>query len=240
MVPRRARPAATVPPALSPQPVLYRSSALAATCPELAFRRRPSARIAAAAAQADACRDKFKVAQELKSGCADQPGDSEAVRDSKKYRRRLLLNRHSAGASRLRKEAYVGALEKELADLEGVYEALKEKTMQSGALTDEVRSVMTSAEADDGQERLAVETLDDDDDAGKKDGPDLRSDSVESECVAKGEDAMMPTVEVPVLDAVSLPSASTSYLPSFQDPCPESAFELTFPLHGLDSPFADN
>jgi bZIP transcription factor len=252
MVPRRAR-AAAFPPNPTPlhaQPVLYRSSALAATCPELAFRRRTSARIAAAAAQADACRDKYKLAQEIKSGCADAPGDSAALRDSKKYRRRLLLNRHSAGASRLRKEAYVGALEKELAELESVYEDLKEKVLRGGAVPSDVRKAMVEAELEDGEERLVVEDVEEEEegdavecgDGGGETSVSRRFASgaggevvEEEEDPAEGEDSVLPSVGA----AVALPVAAPgNYLSSFHDD--GAAFDIPFPMNDdLDgmSPF---
>lgn len=128
--------AATSATTASPKAVLYKSSALAATAPGLAFRRRPSARIAAAAATADACREAFKAAQLAKAGCAaeDDVGISEETRNANKYLRRLLLNRHSASASRLRKEAYTAGLERELADLEVQYEELKKKVENGGGV----------------------------------------------------------------------------------------------------------
>lgn len=112
---------------LQVRPVLYKSSALEATAPGLAFRRHDSRRIAAAAAEADECREKFKAEQYAAAGIAEEDGDSEETACAKKYMRRLLLNRHSASASRLRKEAYCASLEKELATLEKEHVLLLEK-----------------------------------------------------------------------------------------------------------------
>lgn len=140
MIPRRmtrahshARPA---PPATrqrtaprGPLPVLYKSAALAATSPALSFRRRPSARIAAAAAAADACRERFKAEREAAAERVGAPraGEPAERASERQHRRRLLLNRCSASASRLRKEAYCSALEGQLAELEGMYNELVEK-----------------------------------------------------------------------------------------------------------------
>jgi hypothetical protein len=107
-----------------PRPVLYKSSALAATAPSLAFKRYDSTHIAAAAAEADEVREKFKSEQLEAAGVAEVEGESEEAACAKKYVRRLLLNRHSAAASRLRKEAYVSALEKQLSALENEYRNL--------------------------------------------------------------------------------------------------------------------
>jgi bZIP transcription factor len=111
----------------APRPVLYKSSALAATAPSLAFKRYDSTHIAAAAAEADEVREKFKSEQLEAAGVAEVEGESEEAACAKKYVRRLLLNRHSAAASRLRKEAYVSALEKQLSALENEYRALLEQ-----------------------------------------------------------------------------------------------------------------
>jgi bZIP transcription factor len=102
-----------------PLPVLYKSSALAAAAPSLAFKRyEHSECIAAAAAEADAVRDRFKAERFADAGVEEVEGEPEHVAEEKRYVRRLVLNRHSASASRLRKEAYISALEAQLAKLE--------------------------------------------------------------------------------------------------------------------------
>lgn len=110
-------------------PVVYHSSALTQMAPRLAFKKRDSSRVAAVAAAADACREKYKAEREAVAEAAGKgrEGDSEEVRDARKYERRLLLNRCSASASRLRKEAYCSGLEKALEKLERDYEGLKER-----------------------------------------------------------------------------------------------------------------
>lgn len=97
--------------------------------PRLAFKKRDSSRVAAVAAAADACREKYKAEREAVAEAAGKwrEGDSEEARDARKYERRLLLNRCSASASRLRKEAYCSGLEKALEKLERDYEGLKRR-----------------------------------------------------------------------------------------------------------------
>jgi bZIP transcription factor len=127
-----------------PLPVLYKSSALAAAAPSLAFRRyEKSQYIAAAAAEADAVRDRFKAERFADAGVEEVDGEPEHVAEEKRYVRRLVLNRHSASASRLRKEAYISALEAQLARLEEKVHLSPATRRSTGATTDE--DDMTSA-----------------------------------------------------------------------------------------------
>jgi hypothetical protein len=113
------------------RPVIYKSSALAAAAPALAgagaAAAYESACIAAAAATAEAVRERFKAGQGG-DGVPEVPGGGAGAveADAVRHKRRVALNRNSAASSRLRKEAYVGALEAQLANLERNYNALFE------------------------------------------------------------------------------------------------------------------
>lgn len=111
----------------SRSPVLYHSAILNKLSPRLAFKKRDSARVAAAAAAADVCRDKFKTERDAAAEMAGRPraGDTHAMTEERKAERRRLLNRSSACASRLRKEAYCSCLERELEKLESEFMALQ-------------------------------------------------------------------------------------------------------------------
>lgn len=113
------------PPRLRVNPVIYKSSALAATAPNLANKTYDSACIAAAAATAEEVRKRFKEGQVDAQGNAIPvvSGDGEAA-DAQRHKRRVALNRNSAASSRVRKEAYVSALEAQLANLERHYNTL--------------------------------------------------------------------------------------------------------------------
>lgn len=118
------RPAPPRPPALGAKPVIYKSSLLARTAPGLASAAASdSACVAAAAATAEAVRAQFKAQQERGDVPAAADGTGDAA-DAARHKRRVTLNRHSAASSRLRREAYVGALEQQLANLEKSYNAL--------------------------------------------------------------------------------------------------------------------
>ncbi|PXF40609.1 hypothetical protein BWQ96_09672 [Gracilariopsis chorda] len=70
--------------------------------------------------QAERVRDQFKADKESEILQArSEAGDSNA----EKYERRLRLNRHSAAASRIRRDAYTKALEAELIKMERSFRA---------------------------------------------------------------------------------------------------------------------
>ncbi|CDF36173.1 unnamed protein product [Chondrus crispus] len=120
-----------------PRHVIYKSTALQRAAPSLVAAASANAisatkAIQRAADEAEKVRDDFKL-----SKCGPEidlvDGDDEAT-NAKKYERRLLMNRHSAAASRVRREAYTKALEAQIVQLEGnmnsvvkAYEAEKEK-----------------------------------------------------------------------------------------------------------------
>lgn len=140
LAPVAAVPPAAVPPAApasadgSPprrqkaRPVIYKSSALQRSAPSLVASAAPatisnSHAIKRASAKAEAVRDEFKLAKcgpDIDVGDGD--GDDEAT-NAKKYERRLLMNRHSAAASRVRREAYTKALEAEVLEQEAMLAA---------------------------------------------------------------------------------------------------------------------
>lgn len=110
------------PPPLS-RPVVYRSSALGAVDGILEkggkgrFVRR-------AGGIAERVREMYKVSKGAE-GAEDQGEDGLSKGD--KYDRRLVLNRRSAAASRVRREAYMKALEAQLDELEACYDDVVER-----------------------------------------------------------------------------------------------------------------
>lgn len=105
------------------KPVIYKSTALNNTAPNLVAAADPvsmshSGAIQQANDEAERVRDQFKLEKcgpEIDVG----EGDDEAT-NAKKYERRLLMNRHSAAASRVRREAYTKALEASLVQHEAM------------------------------------------------------------------------------------------------------------------------
>lgn len=125
--PSRPADASSSPPRRSkPRHVIYKSSALQRAAPSLVAAAAPAAISATRAIQrasdeAEKVRDQFKLAKcgpEIDVG----DGDDEAT-NAKKYERRLLMNRHSAAASRVRREAYTKALEAQLVEQEAILNA---------------------------------------------------------------------------------------------------------------------
>lgn len=123
-----------------PRSVIYKSSALVRAAPAIA-NAATQAEIASTLAiqranqKAESVRDQFKqnkYGPEIDIG----DGDDEAT-NARKYERRLKMNRSSAAASRVRREAYTKSLENELVAMERQYrEAL--------ALIDQERQVIQS------------------------------------------------------------------------------------------------
>lgn len=105
------------------KPVIYKSSALNRAAPSLVAAADPTlinktVAIQQANAEAERIRDAFKLEKcgpEVDVG----EGDDETT-NAKKYERRLLMNRHSAAASRVRREAYTKALEAQLVQYEAM------------------------------------------------------------------------------------------------------------------------
>lgn len=90
----------------------------------------PADRVSAAQSiqNANAAAEHVRLA--FKAGRAAPPADADAhddVSNAKKYERRLKMNRQSAAASRVRREAYTKALEAELVKMETAYKSLAVK-----------------------------------------------------------------------------------------------------------------
>lgn len=105
---------------LSVQPVIYRSSKLQRSDPELvatadAESVSKSQGIQNANMRADAIRDSCRNPSPPNDAT---PLGNDEQSNAKKYERRLMMNRRSAAASRLRREAYTKALEVELLSAE--------------------------------------------------------------------------------------------------------------------------
>lgn len=104
-----------------PRPVIYKSTALLATDPKLAASGAPEIlsrcrSIRNANARAEAVRLEFKEKKQIDIGTPIDGNDNASK--EKKYDRRLKMNRQSAAASRVRREAYTKALEAELVAME--------------------------------------------------------------------------------------------------------------------------
>lgn len=121
------------------KPVIYKSTALAKTAPQLAASAtaadilRVSA-IAQAHEQAERVRESFKERRTKKmdevvpeSGATGKEEETGEKANAKKYERRLKMNRQSAAASRVRREAYIKALEAQLVRLEENQKILEEE-----------------------------------------------------------------------------------------------------------------
>lgn len=157
------------------KPVIYKSTALNNTAPNLVAAADPvsmtnSGAIQQANDQAERVRDQFKLEKcgpEIDVG----EGDDEAT-NAKKYERRLLMNRHSAAASRVRREAYTKALEASLVQHEAMLKQVnalleleKEKNtrlcavagLESQAEDDE--KVEDEEDMEDSQEQSDVEDM---------------------------------------------------------------------------------
>ena len=101
---------------LPAQPVIYRSSTLQRSDPELVATAgqesiSKSQGIQNANMRADAIRDSYRNPGPPNDAT---PLGNDEQSNAKKYERRLMMNRRSAAASRLRREAYTKALEVEL------------------------------------------------------------------------------------------------------------------------------
>eukprot|EP00177_Eucheuma_denticulatum_P007000 GFKZ01012732.1.p1 GENE.GFKZ01012732.1~~GFKZ01012732.1.p1 ORF type:complete len:298 (-),score=74.41 GFKZ01012732.1:706-1599(-) len=151
-----------------PKPVIYKSSALNRAAPSLVAAADP-ARINSTRAiqqaneEAERVRDAFKL-EKCGPDIDVGDGDDEST-NARKYERRLLMNRHSAAASRVRREAYTKALEAQLVQHEELlkritvmYEMEKEKNRRmmeeegDGAVEvveEEASAVGGDSEADD-------------------------------------------------------------------------------------------
>jgi hypothetical protein len=102
---------------LPPRRVIYRNAALTSTAPDLGATVHDSELIREAQRIAEEVRDKFKA---MKTSVEDMPtvtGEGESA-DAMRHKRRLQMNRRSAANSRLRRDAYVSALEKQLMKVE--------------------------------------------------------------------------------------------------------------------------
>lgn len=123
-----------------PKHVIYKSSALNRAAPSLVAAAGPTLinstlAIQEANAEAERVRDAFKL-EKCGPDIDVGDGDDEAT-NAKKYERRLLMNRHSAAASRVRREAYTKALEAQLVQHEAMLKQInalleeeREKTKQ--------------------------------------------------------------------------------------------------------------
>lgn len=131
--PPAAPPSAAVPrlapaPAIVKRAVVYKSSALARAAPHLSSASVSNcAAISAAHATAEGVREAFKAEQDAAAVPAAAAGDNDDRANAIRHKRRVALNRNSAASSRLRKEAYVSALEAQLAALEKAYVTMYEE-----------------------------------------------------------------------------------------------------------------
>lgn len=104
------------------RPVRYRSSNLEITAPELVAQASAEAisatrAIQEANAEAERVRENYRKRRLSEEGNEEIEGDDEES-NARKYERRLKMNRNSAAASRVRREAYTKALEAQLVSME--------------------------------------------------------------------------------------------------------------------------
>lgn len=141
-----------LPPERARAPVVYHSSALAATDPALVAKvderevaQSPSVRRAAATAEAvrETFKRKGRGGPAGPTGGVAKPGSGEAAK-ADRYDRRLEMNRHSAAASRVRREAYIKALENELTLHDRDGDSLKAQLAKERAENEQLRSILTA------------------------------------------------------------------------------------------------
>ena len=113
---------------LKPRSVIYKSTNLNTTAPELvalASEDKVSAvqAIQKANAIAEKVRDDYRL-QTTPQAVTTAILGTDDKSNAKKYERRLKMNRQSAAASRVRREAYTKALEAELVNMEASYKKL--------------------------------------------------------------------------------------------------------------------
>lgn len=125
------------------RPVIYKSTNLARTAPDLVASASPDVMSSVRAIQkanetAERVRDNFQAEREKQLGldgaaaaAADEPitGNDEDS-NARKYKRRLKLNRQSAAASRVRREAYTKALESEIINMDSTYRKIQHELEQ--------------------------------------------------------------------------------------------------------------
>lgn len=112
-----------------PRPVIYRSTNLALAAPELLALTTPEAVSATQAIRnanrvAETVRDSYRACKSDQQNLGDAIVGNDDECNAKKYERRLKMNRQSAAASRVRREAYTKALEAELVNMESSYKKL--------------------------------------------------------------------------------------------------------------------
>lgn len=139
-----------------PRPVIYKSSNLALTAPDLVARTKPEAvstvsAIQKANAVAESVRENYhRTAGPSVKAETIEGSDDES--NAKKYARRLQMNRRSAAASRVRREAYTKALEAEIIKIENDYniamEHLQEERARNSRLTRYIQASVRGDESD--------------------------------------------------------------------------------------------
>lgn len=139
-----------------PRPVIYKSSNLALTAPDLVAQTQPEAvstvsAIQKANAVAESVRENYHrtVGPSVKAEAIEGSDDES---NAKKYARRLQMNRRSAAASRVRREAYTKALEAEVIKIENDYNIamrhLEEERAKNTRLTQLIQASVRGDESD--------------------------------------------------------------------------------------------
>lgn len=114
---------------LKPRPVIYKSTNLALAAPDLVASTAPQhvsavRSIQNASETAERVRNSFRSRKQTGQQLGEAIVGSDDESNAKKYERRLKMNRESAAASRVRREAYTKALEAELVNMELNYKKL--------------------------------------------------------------------------------------------------------------------
>lgn len=144
---------------LKARPVIYKSSALERTAPTLVAAATPEVVSAAKSIQAaNATAERIRVSYKSKKDpdVGDAVDGDDDASNAKKYERRLKMNRQSAAASRVRREAYTKALEAELINMEANYNKLLEmlKFEQEKNSVHVVEEVVDSADEAEKDEQM--------------------------------------------------------------------------------------
>lgn len=121
------------------RPVIYKSTNLARTAPELVASASPDVMSSVRAIQkanetAERVRDNFQTERDKQLGRDTGSNDpilgNDEDSNARKYKRRLKLNRQSAAASRVRREAYTKALESEIINMDSTYRKIAQQLEQ--------------------------------------------------------------------------------------------------------------
>lgn len=135
------------------RPVIYKSTNLARTAPDLVASASPDVMSSVRAIQkanetAERVRDNFQSEREKQlerdTASNDPIFGNDEDSNARKYKRRLKLNRQSAAASRVRREAYTKALESEIVNMDSTYKKIVQELEEEREETRRLRLYIDS------------------------------------------------------------------------------------------------